>query len=300
MAVALTELMEKQDRLALQLLSGEAGLGRKILHPQVEIFSAEPEFWKQIEKGTVLIVGREGLSDLGCLDLDEAIYDRIRDKDIACFVFSEVNFLPRHLVQFSEANRIPLFTSKFDPYLLRSRILGILREKIEALASIQGVFIRVFGVGLIIKGESGLGKTECALELVTRGHQIIADDLIELHKTGKGAIFGQSPEISRNLLYIKGLGIINVKELYGRKAVLERARVDGIVEFVEWSRDVNIMGQEREFLTMMDINIPLIRIPVRPNQMTTIMEVVAKKFLLEEGGSEGQGRKKPERSRRKK
>ena len=296
MAVALTELMEQTDRLALQLLSGKAGLNRKILRPQVAVFGEDDEFWKYIEKGTILIVGREGLSDLGCMDLDEPIFSRIKELETTCIVFSEVNYLPRHLIQFSEINRIPFFTSKFDPYLLRSRILGFLREKIEAVTAVQGVFVRVSGVGIIIKGESGLGKTECALELVTRGHQVIADDLIELHKTKKGLLFGRSPEMSRDLLYIKGLGIINVRELYGPHAVLKQAKLDVIVQFVEWSKEINIMGEEKEFLSMLDISIPLIRIPVRPNQMTTIVEIVAKKVLLESG--EGIRRERQPRGRR--
>ncbi len=282
-AVTLKELREqKKDRLELRLISGESGTARKVSKPSVYIFNPEPDFWKGVEEGAIVIVGRDGLSDFAssCAASNAPHFDEILRLKIPCVVFSEVNFLPRHMILFSETHAVPFFTSKFDQFLLRSRILGFLREKIQGIATSQGVFVNVFGVGIIIKGESGLGKTECALELVTRGHQIISDDLIELHRNDNRSITGRSPDISRNLLYIKGMGIINIRELYGPGSVLDDARVDIIVEFVEWSKDIDIMGHGVVYTSIMDVNVPQIRIPVRPNQMTTIIEVVAKRFLL--------------------
>lgn len=283
-AVSVQDLIEKKEQLALHLLSGEAGLAKKIRHPVVAVFNADGEFRKDIATGTVLVVGRRELSDLAAAsaEADNFLLDDIKRAEVPCIFFSEVNFLPRNLIHFSETHGIPFFTSRFDPYLLRSRILGFLREKIEGIATVQGVFVRVFGVGIIIRGESGLGKSECALELVARGHRIIADDLVEIRKKN-GCISGSSPKISRNLLYIKGLGIINVKDLYGKNAVLRQSAVDMIVEFVEWKKDFDVMGQETVYKSLMDVDIPLTIIPVRPNQMTTIVEVVAKKYLFEKG-----------------
>lgn len=287
-SVSIQDLIDrKKNQLALQLLSGNSGLAKKVYHPNVTIFNPHEEFWNDADKGTVLIVGREELSDFaaGAAVAENVIFNKIKQLEVPCVFFSEVNFLPRNLIQFSETYGIPFFASKFDPYLLRSRILGFLREKIKGVATIQGVFVSVFGVGIIIKGESGLGKSECALELVVRGHRIIADDLIEIQKKKGRLIIGRSPEISRNLLYIKGIGIINIKDLYGECAVLPQSGVDMIVEFMEWKKDINVMGHEIVYNNIMDINIPLTIIPVRPNQMTTILEVVAKKYLFEKGAS---------------
>jgi HPr kinase/phosphorylase len=156
-----------------------------------------------------------------------------------------------------------------------------LREKIAGITAIQGVFVQVFGVGIIIQGESGLGKTECALELITRGHRFISDDLIEIYKARNITVFGRSPKISRNLLYVKGIGIINTKDLYGPGSVLNAAKVDMIVEFLEWDKGINLLGNELILKKIFDLDIPITRIPVRPNQMTTIIELIAKKFLYE-------------------
>ena len=289
-AVVVRELIDQEkDRLDLQLLSGKSGLSKRIFRSQVEIFSTDDQFWSKIEKGTVLIVGRGSLSDFSAITVEPSnpIFNKILKLDIPLIIFSEVNFLPAYLTRFSEAYSIPFLASSFDQFLLRSRILGILREKIDGLTTLQGVFVQVFGVGILIKGESGLGKSECALELVNRGHKIISDDLIEIHKSKIDSISGQSPDISQNLLYIKGIGIIDIKELYGEGAVLDHCRVDIIVEFVEWSRDINIMGQDEFFVNIMDVNVPMVKIPIRPNQMTTIVEVVAKRFLLEGGSTSG-------------
>ena len=285
-AVVLRELAgQKKNRLELKLLSGETGLAKKISSSQVEIFSTEKAFWRRLSKGSILIVGRDDLSDFAAATIasENPVFRQLLKHDIPAIVFSEVNFLPRHLMRFSESNGIPLFTSNYDQFLLKSRILGILREKIEGITALQGVFVRVFGVGVIIKGDSGLGKSECALELVARGHQIVSDDLIEIHKKNNTAIYGQSPAISRDLMYVKGLGIINIRDLYGGKAVVDQSRVDLVVEFVEWNRDANLMGHDTAYSNIMDINVPLIRLPVRRNQMTTIIEVAAKRFLFEAG-----------------
>ncbi len=282
--VTLRELLEqKRDRLGLQLFSGSAGLETKISDQQVDILDINEDFWKHIKKGTILIVGRDHLGDFseGYSSADNPIFKVIKRLEIPCIIFSNINFLPKHLIHFSEQNGIPFFMSQFDPFLLRSRIIGILREKIAGITAIQGVFVQVFGVGIIIQGESGLGKTECALELITRGHRFISDDLIEIYKARNITVFGRSPKISRNLLYVKGIGIINTKDLYGPGSVLNAAKVDMIVEFLEWDKGINLLGNELILKKIFDLDIPITRIPVRPNQMTTIIELIAKKFLYE-------------------
>ncbi len=165
-SIIVKDLLERtSDRLGLQLLSGKSGLLKPVRNPGVQIFNSDPVFWSEISPGTILIVGRDGLSDFstGTFPDGNIIFTAIRNMDIACIIFSEVNFLPRHLIRFSELNGITFFTSRFDQFLLRSRVLGYLREKIEGVAVIQGVFISVFDVGIVIKGDSGIGKRNAPL-----------------------------------------------------------------------------------------------------------------------------------------
>ncbi len=281
-------LRQKKNRLHLHLLAGKAGLAKRIYQSNVDIYLSEKTDLHHIRKGSILIVGHDAWMHLASPSdcCENAFSDALLKSSISAVIFSQVNVLPNCLIDLSDSHKIPFFSSAYDEYLLCSRIQGVLRESIEHIATVQGVFVRVFGVGIIIKGESGLGKSECALELIARGHQVIADDLIEVQKEDDCTISGRSPENSRNLLYIKGLGIINVKELYGANAVLDRARVDMIVEFVECDKDL-VIGQDMIFETVMDVNIPAASIPVRPNQMTTIIEVIAKRFLFEGATANG-------------
>ena len=214
----LKELLEqKKSRLHLQLLAGKDGLNRRITRAQVDIYMAEDASPEALKRGSILIVGRDTLSHFAAVSMqrDNELFAALLKGPVSAIIFSEVNFLPHHLIEFSDRHAIAFFSSTYDEFILRSRILGVLRERIQRITSFQGVFVRVCGVGMMIKGESGLGKSECALELIARGHQMVADDLVEVRKRDGRTITGRSPESSRNLLYIKGIGIINVKDLYG-------------------------------------------------------------------------------------
>ena len=276
-AVSLQDLIDrKKDQLACSCF-GKSGLAKKF-PSECAIFIPMEEFWTTPIRD-VLIVGREEFSDFAAgARSPRCIFNNIRQLKCLRFFFRS-HFFPASDSVFRNI-RDSFLCSRFDPYLLRAEF-GFLRKKSKG-ATIQGVCKRVRS-RIIYQRIGGLGKSECAWSS-SYGATGLSPTTDRTRKEGTPDK-GRSPEISRNLLYIKGIGIINTKDLYGECAVLPQSGVDMIVEFVEWKKDINVMGHEIVYNNIMDINIPLTIIPVRPNQMTTILEVVAKKYLFEKGAS---------------
>ena len=152
--------------------------------------------------------------------------------------------------------------------------------------SLHGVLIDVLGVGVVILGKSGVGKTECALDLVMHGHRLVADDLIQIEKEGSGILFGFSNELGRHHMEIRGLGIIDIEKLFGISATSEKKQVDLVIELVDTEKGSNDrVGLEEEIYTIMEVEIPRRRIPVGPGRnLAAIVEVAARDYLLKQRG----------------
>ncbi len=152
--------------------------------------------------------------------------------------------------------------------------------------SLHGVLIDVLGVGVVILGKSGVGKTECALDLVMHGHRLVADDLIQIEKERDGILYGFSHELGRHHMEIRGLGIIDIEKLFGISATSEKKQVELVIELVDPEESINDrVGLEEETYTIMEVETPRKRIPVRPGRnLTAIVEVAARDYLLKKRG----------------
>lgn len=152
--------------------------------------------------------------------------------------------------------------------------------------SLHGVLLDVFGVGVLIVGKSGVGKTECALDLVMHGHRLVADDLVQIEKERDGILSGFSHELGRHHMEIRGLGIIDIEKLFGISATSERKQIDLVIELVDPEECISDRtGLEEKTYTIMEVEIPRKRIPVRPGRnLTAIVEVAARDYLLKKRG----------------
>ena len=147
----------------------------------------------------------------------------------------------------------------------------------------HGVLVDVMGVGILLTGKSGIGKSECALDLVIRGHRLVADDMVYIKKKMPAALVGQSEEAIQHLMEIRGLGIINIKDLYGVSSIREKKIIDMQLELVDWDPDheYDRLGVDDRKMTILGVDIPHICIPVRPGRnLGSIIEVAARNFLL--------------------
>src|SRR5436309_8786408 len=279
-------LKDEEFDLRLELLAGEAGLDRRVVSSRIQKPGlALSGFTEHIHKDRLQVFGNTEISFLATLKHDEAM-KRVRDLSrlpIACLVVTKN--LPVEEWMKREANdaRVPLLRSSHLSSTFIDNIERFLQEALTASTSVHGVLIDVIGVGVLILGKSGIGKSELALDLVTRGHRLVADDIVDLKRRQGGSVYGSGSEIIKHHMEIRGIGIINIKDLFGVSAVRDRKKVEMVVELVEWDDKVEYdrLGLEEQKYSILDTEVPLLVIPVRPGRnLTTIVEVAARNHLL--------------------
>ncbi|MBW2059499.1 MAG: HPr(Ser) kinase/phosphatase [Deltaproteobacteria bacterium] len=282
-----------QDReydLRLRLVGGAKGLRKKIRLSQVQKLGlAVAGYTRFVQPFRVQVIGNTELSYLATLPPErrDEIIRKICGLRVACFIVTKNLEIPPLLIQESEKKRIPLFQTELGTLELIERITRFLEDKLAARTTIHGVLVDVFGVGVLIVGRSGIGKSECALDLVLKGHRFVADDLVLLYKTSPGAIFGCGTDPAEYHMEIRGLGIISIAKLFGVEAIRERKKVEVVVELIEWesSRDYDRLGFEDESYRLLEIDLPLVRIPVTPGRnVASIVEVAARNHILKAMG----------------
>ena len=182
------------------------------------------------------------------------------------------------LARAAQTYDVTLLATDVDTSEMSSRLSDTLRAAMAPRSTVHGVLVQVHGEGLLITGESGIGKSEVALELVKRGHRLVADDAVELRRTGRDSLVGSAPKMIRYLMELRGVGLIDVQRIYGVGAVLPRERIDLVIHFVHWdeSREYDRLGLEDETVTFLDVPVPQITVPVAPaRNLAIICEVAA-------------------------
>jgi HPr kinase/phosphorylase len=281
-----TLLKDQQFDLRLELLAGEGGLERRVVSSRIQKPGlALSGFTEHIHKDRLQIFGNTEMSYLATLRPEEgrARMQELFQLPIACLIVTKN--LPVDEMMRREANdaRVPLLRTSHLSSVFIDNIERCLQEALTASTSVHGVLIDVVGVGMLILGKSGIGKSELALDLVTRGHRLVADDIVDLKKRQGGSVYGSGSEIIKHHMEIRGIGIINIKDLFGVSAVRDRKKVEMVVELVEWDDKVEYdrLGVEEQKYAILDTEVPLLVIPVRPGRnLTTIVEVAARNHLL--------------------
>jgi HPr kinase/phosphorylase len=191
--------------------------------------------------------------------------------------------IPKALVEACNRANLALMKTPLLSSVFIQQVQAFLDEALTASASLHGVLVDVFGVGILLLGKSGIGKSEIALDLVMRGHRLVADDIVDVVRRKQGAVYGAGNPIIKHHMEIRGLGIINIKDLFGVAAVRDRKKIELIIELVEWDpgHEYDRLGVEEQKFNIVGVDIPLAVVPVRPGRnMTTIVEVAARNHLL--------------------
>ena len=282
--------LNKESDLGLTLLAGRSGLKKRITHSQIQKMGlAMTGFVGFIDRDRLQIIGNTEMVYLKSLpsDQQEEVIRKICSLPLACLVITRNLDIPELLLREADEGGIPLFRSHLRSYDFIDRITKLLEEKLAPTSSIHGVLIDVFGVGVLILGKSGIGKSECALDLILRGHRLVADDMVHIQKQSPSSLIGSGFEVIQHHMEIRGLGIINIRSLFGVEAIRERKKIELVVELIEWDnqQDYDRLGFEGEKQIILDVELPLLRIPVTPaRNVTTIIEVAARNYLLKEMG----------------
>ena len=283
-------LRDKQHQLHLKLLAGKKGLGKKITIPRIQKPGlALTGDISNVHPGRVQILGKAEMRFLTTLAAkkQKSIVDRICSLDIACFVVTRNIEPPAALIKACGSCNIPLFSTKLLTSTFVNRATRFLEESLASSTTIHGVLLDVFGVGILLIGKSGVGKSECALDLILRGHRLVADDIVNVKRQPPSTLYGAGSEIIRYHMEIRGLGIINIRDLFGISAVRERKRIEIAVELSEWDPEAEYdrLGLDEARFALLDVNVPMIQLPVRPGRnLSAIIEVASRNYLLKAGG----------------
>jgi HPr kinase/phosphorylase len=288
-ATVLRDVAESRA-LDLELLAGGTGLERRITIPHTQKTGlALSGFDAYLRPGRVLVFGRSEVRYLETLTADERgeALRRVFSHDVPCLLVTGGATMPPETV--AEANRagVPLLSSRAATPEAMSRLSAVLDTYLAERGTVHGVLMDILGLGVLVVGESGIGKSECALDLVVRGHRLVADDTVELRCRAQSFLIGTCPELTRHHMEIRGLGLINVQDLFGVASTRSSKRVELVVQLERWEhgREYDRLGLDEEFYEAIGARIPMIRMPVAPGRNVAILvEVAARNQLLRSRG----------------
>ncbi|NIQ94935.1 MAG: HPr(Ser) kinase/phosphatase [Desulfuromonadales bacterium] len=283
-------IAEKEAGLDLELLAGSSGLERHVTAPRIQKPGlALAGYLTNLHPDRIQVLGSTELSYLGQLPPAKAERNvkGLCGLDICCFIITKNQQPQPLLLEEAERAGIPLLRTHHQSSIFISLISKFLEERLLPSTTVHGVLVDVLGVGVFLTGKSGVGKSECALDLILRGHRLVADDVVKVRKKLPAVLFGEGMDLLHYHMEIRGLGIINIKHLFGVAAIRERKKIDLAIELFECDKtmEVDRLGIEEHTYDLLGIDIPLLKIPVLPGRnMTSIVEVAARNQLLKEMG----------------
>ncbi|MGV3129705.1 HPr(Ser) kinase/phosphatase [Staphylococcus simulans] len=274
------------NRFKLNLAAGKEGLDRPIHNTDISRPGLEMAgYFSHYASDRIQLLGTTELSFYNLLP-DKERHGRLRKlcrPDTPAIIVTRGIEPPEELVNAAKELGTPLLTSKDATTSLMSRLTTYLEHELAKTTSLHGVLVDVYGVGVLITGDSGIGKSETALELVKRGHRLVADDNVEIREITKDELIGKPPKLIEHLLEIRGLGIINVMTLFGAGSILTEKKIGLNINLENWDKDklYDRVGLNEETLRILDTGITKKTIPVRPGRnVAVIIEVAAMNYRL--------------------
>ena len=239
--------------------------------------------------GCVLVMGeseRHFLTTLSPKEKNE-IFESLFSREFSALFLADNIRLDNLIFKFSKKYRIPIFLSKENSAIFSSLMANFLEEKLEPTITRPAGFLSIHGEGILLVGESGLGKSEVALELIHRGHKFVSDDLTEIQKSSLNSLIGSSPSNISKLIEVRGLGIINVQQLFGVNAIKKSETIDMVINFELWDNDKTYerFGIVEKYANILGVEIPYTSIPIKPGKnLAVIVEVAAMNNRLKKQG----------------
>lgn len=283
-------LVDSALGLDIKVIAGEAGLDRLVSHPRVQKSGLSlVGHLHGLVPNRVQVLGETEVSYIESLSTNaqtEAVSHLFGARP-CCVLVSRGVKLPDAVLACAEATQTPLVLCGEKSSVAITALHTILDEHLAPRARMHGVLVDIFEVGVMLCGQSGIGKSECALELVMRGHRLVADDVVECDFRPPGMVFGEPAKPLRHYMEVRGLGILNMKDLYGVTSVRDRKRIDLIVDLELWSpgAEYDRIGVEDRHRTILGVPIRTVKLPIQPGRnMSSIIEIAARAELLRRAG----------------
>lgn len=232
-------------------------------------------FFHHFDAERVQIIGHVEMAYLEQMDEEQRlnVLSRLMDFHIPCIVFSRNMEISDKLIRLATEKEVPLLRTSKTTSSIMAEIIRWLNVELAPRITIHGGLVDVYGEGILIMGESGIGKSEAALELIKRGHRLVADDAVEIKKVSDDTLIGSAPDITRHFIELRGIGIIDVKTLFGVESVKNTQSIDLVIKLEEWSKDKTYdrLGLEESYIEFLGNKVPCHSIPIRPGRNLAII-----------------------------
>jgi HPr kinase/phosphorylase len=281
---------ESKIELKLALVAGKEGLGKEITMGDINRPGLGlAGFFDFFAYDRIQIFGLGETAFLRQLAVERKreIYARFFSFDVLCCIFTHNEYPDEIFIEFANQYRVPTFVTRHRTTRFISLLTHVIEDFFSPVVTLHGTLVDVFGVGVLLTGKSGVGKSECALELVERGHRLVADDVVEIHKIDESLLMGSGSDIIRHHMEIRGLGIINVREIFGIRSVRNRKRIELVVLLEEWdeAKEYDRLGIDEVKQAILDIEVSQITVPVLPGRnIPVIVETAALNQRLKKVG----------------
>lgn len=276
--------------LDLRFYSGKSGRTRQITSAKIQksglLFAG---IFRSFHTERIQIAGEAEMIFFQSLDTKKGrkVLDKLCSSDLPCIIFAGGVNPPQGLKTKSAKLRLPVLISGLDTSTLIERIISYLSVELSERTTVHGVLMDIYGVGVLITGPSGIGKSECALDLIIKGHRFVADDVIEIEKRGQMTLLGRGADVIKHYMEIRGLGIINIKDLFGLASIIEDKKMDLVIELEEWdsNKKYDRTGIAERTYELLHVKLPSILFPVSPaRDLSTLVEVAVRNHLLKQTG----------------
>jgi HPr kinase/phosphorylase len=283
-------LHQKRQALALELLTEGCSLERAIEAPNISTPGLVlTGYVQRFPRGRIQVLGETEMSYLRSLSPDDLarVLETFFSLEMPAVVVTKSQEVPAVLLELACRSRVPVLRTELKTGDFFRRIQPFLDAQFAASTTVHGSLADVYGVGLLFVGRSGIGKSECVLDLVERGHRLVADDLVYVTRRGNDVLIGRGHELQRHHMEIRGIGIIDIPALFGVRSIRQQKRVEVVVQLEEWNDRTyyDRTGLESEEVEFLGVKIPKVTVPLNPGKnITVISEVVAMNHLLKYSG----------------
>jgi len=283
-------VQQRQESLSLELLTGDAGLDRVIEEPNLSSPGLVlAGYADRLPHGRIQVLGETEVTFISSLPQDrlQKTLDAFFGLDIPAVIVSKGLEVPLAMIETARARGVPFLRSALKTGELYRRTQSYLEEHFAPSTTVHGSLADVYGVGLLFVGRSGIGKSECVLDLVERGHRLVADDVVHITRRGNDILIGRGHELQRHHMEIRGIGIIDIPALFGIRAIRQQKRIEVVVQLEEWNDRTyyDRTGLIAEEVDILGVKVPKVVIPLNPGKnITVISEVVAMNHLLKYTG----------------
>ncbi len=257
-------------------ISGNIISNNEINRPSLQIAG----YFDYFDNTRIQIVGKVELTYMAKMSSEQRreALKQLFLKDIPCIIVTHDMETPSEMKELALEYKIPIFSSKVSTSRFMSALIAYLNVKLAPQITTHGVLVEVYGEGVLLLGDSGVGKSETAIELVKRGHRLVADDAVEIKRVSDKSLVGSSPEIIRHFIELRGIGIIDVKRIFGIGSVKDTEKIDLVIKLEPWvqGKAYDRLGIDTEYETILDLTVPALTIPVKPGRnLAVIVEVAA-------------------------